>query len=244
VSDQARYDRLLSGRRTTLTSAFSRAGWRTVAVLPSTHGNWPEGRAFYGFDRVYGDSSLGYAGPRFGFSAMPDQYALTAFAKAELRRERTRPVMAEIELTSSHGPWAPLPTMVDSSILGDGSIYREVEGKAESAVALWSDRSNVPAAYRKSIEYSLTSILSFVESEASDDLVLVVVGDHQPATIVSGSGGNRNVPISVISRDPKVLGRISGWGWAAGLRPEPGSPVWPMAAFRDRFLGALGGGAL
>ncbi|KRE43105.1 hypothetical protein ASG74_09330 [Knoellia sp. Soil729] len=243
VSDQSRYDRLLSADRTTLTSAFSRAGWRTVAVLPSTHGSWPEGRDFYGFDEVYGDSSLGYAGPRFGFSAMPDQYALAAFAKAELGQGRPRPVMAEIELTSSHGPWAPLPTMVDPSVLGDGSIYREVESKAVSAAALWGDRANVPAAYRSSIEYSLTSVLSFVENQASDDLVLVVVGDHQPATIVSGFGGNRDVPISVISRDPKVIDRVSGWGWAPGLRPEQGSAVWPMSAFRDRFLGAFGSGA-
>lgn len=242
VSDQTRYDRLLSADRTTLTSAFSRAGWRTVAVLPSTHGSWPEGRAFYGFDQVYGDSSLGYAGPRFGFSAMPDQYALAAFAKAELGQGRSRPVMAEIELTSSHGPWAPLPTMVDPSVLGDGSIYREIEGNAVSAAELWSERSRVPAAYRTSIEYSLTSVLSFVESHASDDVVLVVVGDHQPPTIISGFGGNRDVPISVISRDPKVLDRVSGWGWVDGLRPAEGSPVWPMGAFRDRFLAAFGSG--
>ena len=243
VSDQSRYDRLLSADRTTLTSAFSRAGWRTVAVLPSTHGDWPEGRAFYGFDQVYGDSSFGYAGPRFGFSAIPDQYALSEFAKDELGPGRTRAVMAEIELTSSHGPWAPLPTMIDPSVLGDGSIYLEVEGKAVSAADLWGDRSNVPAAYRTSIEYSLTSVLSFLESEASDDLVLVVVGDHQPATIISGFGGNKDVPISVIARDPKVMDRISNWGWADGLRPAEGSPVWPMGAFRDRFLGAFGGDA-
>ena len=38
VGDQVRYDRLLESPRTTLSSAFSRAGWRTVAVLPSTRG--------------------------------------------------------------------------------------------------------------------------------------------------------------------------------------------------------------
>jgi hypothetical protein len=48
------------------------------------------------------------------------------------------------------------------------------------------------------------------------------------------------VPISVIARDPKVLDRISGWGWGAGLRPSPQAPVWPMSAFRDRFLTAFG----
>jgi hypothetical protein len=25
-----------------------------------------------------------------------------------------------------------------------------------------------------------------------------------------------------------------------GMRPSPQAPVWPMSAFRDRFLGAFG----
>ena len=40
--------------------------------------------------------------------------------------------------------------------------------------------------------------------------------------------------------DPAVLERIAGWGFQAGLRPRPNAPVWPMSAFRDRFLSAFG----
>ena len=47
-----------------------------------------------------------------------------------------------------------------------------------------------------------------------------MLGDHQPSTIVSGFGGNRDVPVTVIARDPQVVRRISGWGWQAGLRPD------------------------
>ena len=82
--------------------------------------------------------------------------------------------------------------------------------------------------------------MSFVTHYGDDDLVLVVLGDHQPATIVSGEGAGRDVPISVVSRDRAVLDRISGWGWNEGLRPEPDAPVWRMDAFRDRFLAAYG----
>ena len=239
VSDQARYGRLLTSTRTTLTSAFARAGWRTVAVLPSTRGSWPEGREFYRFDQVYGRSSLGYAGPKFGFSAMPDQFTLAAFEQRELVAAPRPPVMAEVELTSSHGPWAPLPTTVDPAALGDGSVYDGIKADAVTAPQLWSDRSEVPAAYRTSITYSLTSLLSFVERRHDDDLVVVMLGDHQPSTIVSGSGGNRDVPVTVIARDPRVVRQLSGWGWQAGLRPGDTGPVWPMAAFRDRFLTAF-----
>ena len=72
-----------------------------------------------------------------------------------------------------------------------------------------------------------------------DDLVLVVLGDHQPATIITGQGASHDVPISVIAHDPTVLDRIAGWGWQDGMRPSPQAPVWPMNAFRDRFLTAF-----
>jgi hypothetical protein len=98
-------------------------------------------------------------------------------------------------------------------------------------------------AYRTSIAYSLTSLLGFVEQHADDDLVLVVLGDHQPSTIVSGFGGNRDVPVTVLGRDRAVVDRIAGWGWQEGLRPDAGAPVVPMAAFRDRFLAAYSDGA-
>ena len=29
-------------------------------------------------------------------------------------------------------------------------------------------------------------------------------------------------------------------GWQAGMLPSPQAPVWPMSAFRDRFLTAFG----
>jgi hypothetical protein len=56
---------------------------------------------------------------------------------------------------------------------------------------------------------------------------------------VSGLGASHDVPISVIAHDPAVMKRIAGWGWNAGLRPNPRAPVWPMSAFRDHFLRAF-----
>jgi len=70
--------------------------------------------------------------------------------------------------------------------------------------------------------------------------VLVVLGDHQPASIVSGEGASRDVPVSIIAADPAVTARVADWGWRDGLRPGDGGPVLPMDAFRDRFLTAYG----
>jgi hypothetical protein len=70
--------------------------------------------------------------------------------------------------------------------------------------------------------------------------VLIVLGDHQPATTVSGTDATHNVPVSIIAHDPKVLNEIASWRWQDGMLPSPQAPVWPMSAFRDRFLTAYG----
>jgi hypothetical protein len=106
--------------------------------------------------------------------------------------------------------------------------------------ALFGDSKRARAAYGHSIEYTMSTIISFVQHYGNDKTVVVLLGDHQPATTVSGQGASHDVPISVVAHDPKVMERIAGWGWQDGLRPSPHGPVWPMNAFRDRFLSAFG----
>ena len=74
---------------------------------------------------------------------------------------------------------------------------------------------------------------------ADPDLVVVVLGDHQPHSYVSGQDVGHDVPVSVIAQDPEVMDRIGGWGWQPGLRPSPDASVWRMDTFRDRFLQAF-----
>jgi hypothetical protein len=182
---------------------------------------------------------------------MPDQYALAALQRLELAKPDRRPVFAEVDLVSSHEPWTRIPRLIDWDEVGDGSIFNrippdrstpeiKVGNLFRNLTALVSDSDKVRAAYGESIRYTLNTLVSFVQRYGDEDLVLVVMGDHQPWTIVSGLGASHDVPISVIARDPAVLDRIVGWGWEDGLRPGPHAPVWPMNAFRDRFLSAFG----
>jgi phosphatidylglycerophosphate synthase len=239
VDNQQRYDDLVSTERMTLSTAFARAGWRTVADVPSNERDWPEGRSFYHYDKVYDELNVGYRGPRFSYAAMPDQYILSAFRRRELAATERSPVMAEIDLVSSHTPWTPLPRMVAWSDVGDGSIYLTQPSDGPAREVLWRDADQVRAAYGRSIEYSLSSVISFVEEYGNDNLVLIVLGDHQPATIVSGPGASHDVPITIIARDPTVMASIDGWAWQDGMRPTTSAPVWPMESFRDRFLAAF-----
>lgn len=240
VDSQRRYDDLMATDRATLSATFKRAGWRTVGDVPSNRQDWPDGTSFYRYDTVYDARNVGYAGPGFSYASMPDQYVLSAFQRLELDKPGHRPVMAEIDLVSSHTPWTPLPHLLDWGDVGNGSVFSAMDGGPPPQV-VWRDPDQVRAAYAKSIEYSLSTLISFVLTcHDSNDLVLVVLGDHQPATVVSGPGASHDVPITVIARDPAVMSRISGWGWQDGLRPHPDAPVWRMDAFRDRFLTAFG----
>jgi phosphatidylglycerophosphate synthase len=240
VNRQWRYDQLVASDRFTLSQAFKRAGWRTVDDVPANNRDWPQ-RAFYGYDKVYDQRNLGYLGPTFAYAPMPDQYVLLALQRFELAKRDRRPVFAEVDMVSSHAPWTRIPELIDWDDVGNGSAFNSMPVDQVSTGALWSDHDQVRAAYGRSVEYSLNALFSFVQRYGNDDLVLVVLGDHQPSTIVTGLRPelSHDVPISVIAHDPAVLDQIAGWGWEDGLRPSPQAPVWPMNAFRDRFLTAF-----
>jgi phosphatidylglycerophosphate synthase len=240
VDNQRRYDHLITLDRLTLTDAFGRAGWRTVAGVPANKEDWPVAATYYHYDQVYDRRNIGYAGPPFSYASMPDQYSLAALQRLELEEPNRPPVMAEIDLVSSHTPWAPLPLLVEWSRIGDGSVFDPMPADGESPEKVWRDPDLVKAAYAASIAYSLDAVTSFVQQLHNQELVLVVLGDHQPASIVSGEGASHDVPVSIIAADPAVMDRAADWGWQDGLRPDAGAPVWPMNAFRDRFLTAYG----
>ena len=81
---------------------------------------------YYHYDQVWDARNVGYVGPRFGYAPMPDQYMLAALQRLELEQPNRAPVMAEIDLVSSHSPWAPLPRLVDWSDLGDVSVVHDL----------------------------------------------------------------------------------------------------------------------
>ncbi|XVV08236.1 sulfatase [Actinoplanes sp. CA-131856] len=238
VTSQRRYDEMVSGDRLTLTRAFHEAGWQTAGVEPGNTKDWPEA-GFYGYDRVLDSRNMGYKGPDFGWSRMPDQYTLATFQR-EVYGKAQGPVMAEITLTSSHEPWTHIPTMVDWDKIGDGSVYKSMEGTAQDRSTLWGDPAKTQAQYAKSVAYSVDSLISWATKYGGDNLVLVMFGDHQPMSIITGPNASHDIPVTVIAKDKTVLDRIASWNWTEGLRPTDKTPVWRMDEFRDKFFTAYG----
>ncbi|MGW2819794.1 CDP-alcohol phosphatidyltransferase [Streptomyces sp. NPDC001443] len=240
IDNQQRYRTVMSSDHLSLTKAFKKTGaWDTVGVMPGIQKGWPE-QQYYGLDKVYNAFQMGYQGPKFSWSTMPDQYALEAFQRLEHSKKRDKPLMSEIILTSSHQPWAPIPKMVDWDTLGDGSLFEGIEKAGNDPADIIADSSRSREEYGKSVQYSVTALTQWLERYGTDDTVLVFLGDHQPIARVSGNHASRDVPISIVAKDPKVLDRIADWNWTDGLRPAHDAPVWKMNLFRDRFLTAYG----
>jgi phosphatidylglycerophosphate synthase len=235
INTQQRYNELVASQRFTLSDAFGKAGWHTVADDPTDNQNWIPGTSFYHYDQLYNQFNVGYRGPKFSYSAMPDQYTLAAFQRNELTPGH-KPLMAEIDLTTSHIPWAPLPTMVAWNKVGNGSIFNPQPAESESAGTVWRNGNTVRQFYGQSIQYSLTALTSWVTELNDPNLVLILMGDHQPSPAVSGSGATHEVPISIVTRAPSVLKQMSSWHWQNGLVPDLGAPLEPMDAFRNQFL--------
>jgi phosphatidylglycerophosphate synthase len=238
VNTEQRYTELVSSRRFTLSDAFGKAGWRTVSDSPEDDPVWPPGTSFYHFDKLYNRYNVGYHGPAFSYASMPDEYTMAAFQRLVLAPSR-KPVMAEIDLVSSHYPWAPLPTMVPWNKIGNGSIFDPMPARGETRLSILGSASKQRQAFATSIKYSLQVLTSWVTELNDPNLVLILLGDEQPASPITGPGASHEVVISIIARDPSVFRQIASWRWQDGLLPGPSAPLESMEAFRNQFLGAF-----
>ena len=217
VHDQYAYTALMASQRDTLVTNFARRGYHTVALMPGMRQAWPEG-AFYGFDVIYGRDHLEYAGPQFGWWGIPDQYALARLDALERRQTPRSPVFVVFPTSTTHAPFGPVPPYQPA---WSRVLTRDAFDRADVAHAMASnpDLSNLGPSYVRAMSYEYRSLAGYLR-EQSDDLVLVVLGDHQPAAAVSGRDASWNVPVHVIGRREGVLHRLESRGFRRGLEPR------------------------
>jgi phosphatidylglycerophosphate synthase len=230
VNSPGRYSQLIKSKRLPLSTAFRRAGWETVADAPANRGSWPEGHSYYHYEKIWDRTNLGYSGPKYGYSPMPDQYALQKLQKLELAKRNRPPIFAEFDTTSSHYAWDRIPPLIAWHRLGNGSIFNHLPIDR-------TGMTDTQQGYARSIQYSLRTLYSFIERYGTKNTVLIVLGDEQPSRVVEQAG--HDVPTTIIAHDPKVIDRLSGWGWTNGMLPSSTAPVWLMSAFRDHFFNAF-----
>ncbi len=227
VDDQARFDRLLASDRRPLSRLFEGAGWRTAAFMPAIVEAWPEA-GWYGFDRVLDGHTSGYAGERFGWVTMPDQYTLAALQR--LRDDVPQPLMSTVALISTHAPWTPVPRLVDWDDVGDGSIFDGTRRFGEPVT--WTRPDEVRAMYAETIDYTMETVAQYLERYAANDLT-IVLGDHQPASIIDGWGRTSDVPVHIVTDDPALIARLPGDAFTPGMVPADGARRLPMQHLRE-----------
>lgn len=239
INSQRRYNWLMGTDRVSLARLFKRAGWRTMAVEPALTREWLANRYFQ-FDKVYDARNLGYEGEPFNWITMPDQYTYAALQKLELSRKHRAPIMAEIATLTSHAPWTPIPPLVDWAQVGDGRIFNQWANAGDSPDVIWQDSERVRTQYLKSVDYALEALASFVAHYGNDNLVVIAMGDHQPASLITGEGASMDVPVHVMTRNRNILDRFGRWGWRPGMLPGQDSAHWGMDALRQRLVEGFG----
>jgi len=236
VKDESTNVRLMAQKRRTLVTALGGRGYRTVAVMPGLQEYWPEG-AFYGFDRIYDTQQLEYTGPSFGWWPIPDQFALAQLDHLELARKDRAPVFAFLPTTSTHTPFSPTPPYQPSwARMLTPQPYDEVD--YQKAWAEPPDWLNLGPSYVHSIEYALATLGGFVGLPRTRDVVLVLIGDHQPPAVVSGEGAPWDVPVHVVSNRGAMLDALVAQGFTRGVHPRR-APLMRMNELMPALTAAM-----
>jgi hypothetical protein len=153
---------------------------------------------------------------------MPDQFTLD-YTQRELLGDA--PLFAQLALISSHAPWTPvLPVLENWSLVGDGSIYAPWENAGDPPEVIWRDLERIHDHYAWSVDYSVSVTGRWAERVADEQTLLIVLGDHQPAPLITGEDASAAVPVHIISGDPALLAKFKQRGFVDGMLPPLARP--------------------
>ncbi len=213
------YARLMTEKRETLATVFARKGYRTVAIMPGLWYPWPEG-AFYGFDEIYGAERLAYQGPQFGWWGLSDQFAIARLDEQVFKERDRAPAFVFFPTVSTHTPFVPVPPYQPdwSRMLTDRPYDMAEVDRAFEQQPDWLD---LGPSYLDAVSYSITTIAGYLEQRVARDVVLIVIGDHQPPSLVAGEGQPWDVPVHIIasSRRTPLLDQLKAAGFQPGTAP-------------------------
>ena len=217
VRDDRSNVRLMAQERDTLVTVFQRGGYRALAIAPGLLVPWPEG-AFYGFDEIYDHERLDYRGPPFGWWSINDQYSLARVDRLEIEPRDREPRFVFFTTITTHAPFTPAPPyqpdwerVLSMQPYDDDELY-----------AAWSEQPdwmNLGPSYVQALRYAYATAGGYLRLRADRDLVMILVGDHQPPSLVSGEGASWDVPVHVIAGRPALLDRLRGRRFLDGLAP-------------------------
>lgn len=234
VENEEAYRLLLSSDVTPMAGYFNEAGYRTVTAMPATTYAWPEGD-YFRFEKQYHFKDLGYRGPNLKWAPMPDQYVLDVMHRKEVATA-AQPLFLQYVLVSSHYPFNLIPRYFeDWDQIGDGSLYAR-EGSVQTLPIRAGSQTAGAEGYVAAMRYELTVIGEYLRRFIDEQSLVVVLGDHQPYSGITGKGKPWSVPVHVISRRAELLEPFRNRGYTPGLIPRQPPPHQGLESFLPGIL--------
>ena len=237
VRDDRTNARLMAQERDTLVTVLQRGGYHALAIVPGLLVAWPEG-AFYGFDEIYDYERLDYRGPPFGWWSVNDQYALARVDRLEIAPPDRAPRFVFFSTISTHAPFTPAPPYQADW----ARVLSEQPYDDDELYEAWSEQPdwlNLAPSYVQALRYAYATVGGYLRLRADRDVVMILVGDHQPPALVSGEGASWDVPVHVIASRPALLDRLRRHRFVDGLAPG-GATVARMDTLLPLLLDAFG----
>jgi hypothetical protein len=107
------------------------------------------------------------------------------------------------------------------------------------AYARQPDWTDFGPGYVEAMTYDLDVLAGYLSGHADRDLVMIVLGDHQPPAAVSGEHASWDVPVHVITGRAALLDRLRSNGFSGGLTPAR-ERIGRMHELLPKLLDAFG----
>jgi hypothetical protein len=69
------------------------------------------------------------------------------------------------------------------------------------------------------IAYDYATLAGYLRLHADRDVVMILLGDHEPAAAVSGEKAPWDVPVHILASRREILDRLRARGFRSGLVP-------------------------
>jgi hypothetical protein len=236
LSDPMRHDVLLTTQRETLITLFKANGYQTFGVYPGVFWPWPE-RAFYRFDQYVDGPALAYPGPAIGYWKIPDQFSVAKLESLYPRQGSAKPRFTFFPTITTHLPFSPVPPFQSnwSQLLSEQPFD---EGDLQRALAERPNWTQMRLDYMRMMAYAYQWLGTYLRDHAGRDAFYIFVGDHQPASSVTGEGANWDVPVYLVSKNERLLQRFLMMGYQPGVEPTR-SPLGGLHDLTDHLLQAF-----
>jgi hypothetical protein len=216
---------LNSARVPSLASFFNAQGYESYALEAGSRARSTLRRLdLFNHHVMIDATALDYHGPHFGWGHIPDQYSFGVLRERYLAKAPEPRYLFYMGVSTQY-PWGDdvPPYVSDWKALDHGQVIRDDVDSSWPALPYKEEiATELRRSYLRSVEYEFRLLTELLEADASRDIVVVILGDHQPRLESNPPGEvTMNTPMHVLSRDPAFVERFAAFGFQPGMFADP-----------------------